>query len=45
MNSTIFEKIKGVWFFITVFFLIMLFYMAGKSIGSDLIVFLRSQGI
>jgi hypothetical protein len=45
MINVIRSKVKGVWFFITVFFLIMLFYIAGKSLGSDFIIFLRSQGV
>ncbi|EGM79694.1 hypothetical protein Rhein_0154 [Rheinheimera sp. A13L] len=39
------SKIKSEWVFIAVFFLIFLFYIAGKSLGSDFIIFMRSQGL
>jgi hypothetical protein len=39
------SKIKGVWLFITVLFLTMLFYIAGKLLGSEFIIFMRSQGL
>ncbi len=45
MIKVIRSKIRSEWFFIAVFFLIFIFYKAGKSLGSDFIIFIRSQGL
>jgi hypothetical protein len=45
MINLVRSKIKGVWLFITVLFLAMFFYIAGKLLGSEFIIFMRSQGL
>jgi hypothetical protein len=45
MMNVIRSKVKSEWVFMAVFFLIFLFYIAGKSLGSHFIMFMRSQGL